>query len=341
MSVLIDELFQQPAALRGMVRYYQTNPDLIRFDGADRARRWVLTGMGASHHAAWVGALHLNDLGIPAIAVEAADLVHYARALQGGREWLVYISQSGSSGEVTPLLEQLEQDVNLIAMTNNPESELARQADRVLPLLGGDEQWIASKTYVNSIALLWLLARRVASVQGALAFDSLFNVANYIEAILQRADSTCGRLIEAFENHSPLLFVGHGPHAATAREAAMTLGEWPKVPALYAGVGAFRHGFIEAVHPGYGVTVFTAPGETRESALALARELDGYGARVLCIENGALREVNQEGEPAQALDEYLSPAVDIIPIQLMADSLAARLNVPPGFRYISKVVRKI
>jgi fructoselysine-6-P-deglycase FrlB-like protein len=117
----------------------------------------------------------------------------------------------------------------------------------------------------------------------------------------------------------------------------MVVSEWPKLPALHAGIGAFRHGFIETVTPGLGTVVFAAPGPTAASAHALAYELSGYGANVLVVQNG---ETNR-APAAQPVDEFLSPILDMIPVQLFADEMATRLNVPPGFRYISKVVTQL
>jgi len=49
------------------------------------------------------------------------------------------------------------------------------------------------------------------------------------------------------------------------------------------------------------VVVFSAPGPTRSSVLALAEELSGYGAHLLLIENGALRSLDESA--AEAGDE--------------------------------------
>jgi hypothetical protein len=40
-------------------------------------------------------------------------------------------------------------------------------------------------------------------------------------------------------------------------------------------------------------------------------------------------------------NEFLTPMLDVIPAQLYAEALAAELGVPPGFRYLSKVVKQV
>jgi glucoselysine-6-phosphate deglycase len=149
------------------------------------------------------------------------------------------------------------------------------------------------------------------------------------------------RLEQAFDLALPLLFLGHGPGAATARQASMILSEWAKVPALNFGIGAFRHGFIEAVQPGVGAVLFSSPGRTQESARTLAVELAEYGAHVLRLEQGSFFEAGAQNGADIGVDEFLTPILDIVPLQIWTDSLAQARGIAPGFRYISKVVRRL
>ena len=119
------------------------------------------------------------------------------------------------------------------------------------------------------------------------------------------------------------------------------LGEWAKFAALSASVGAFRHGFIESAGPGMGVVLFAAPGRTQQSTLTLAAELEGYGVRVLVVENGQTRRLSEPARPQLLSDEFLSPLLDIIPVQLFTDALRQQRGISPEFRYIAKVVTQL
>jgi glucosamine--fructose-6-phosphate aminotransferase (isomerizing) len=313
--------------------------------------------MGASFHAAWIGALYLSSLGTAAAAVEAIDLLYYDKATRKAgplmpgvspsahRRSLIYISQSGNSGEVAPLLAILEGKVELVAVTNQVESPLARQAQHVLPMCAGEETLIASKTYLNAIAAVWMLARAWVGMADSAALDELLHLADVVQEALDRSQAEAARLLEELDANRPLLFLGHGPHAATARQAAMTLSEWAKRSAFDHGIGAFRHGFIESVTPGIGVLIFnppeSAPGKSHASALRLAEELHNLGARVLLSENGRLRSLSEKPAPAGQIDEFLSPALDIVLIQAYAEALRQQSDIPPAFRHISKVVTRL
>jgi glucosamine--fructose-6-phosphate aminotransferase (isomerizing) len=336
-----DDIVQQPAALRAAIGYYQGGEGAARLADAPLERPPILTGMGASYHAALAITPYFHSLGVPAIAVEAIDLLYYSQALLADAWPLIFISQSGTSAEVAALADVLPAETALLAVTNNAESVLAQRAGLVLPTLAGKEGGVATKTYLNCLVVLWLLARRWGGVLNGDEGSALEQVASEIERLVADADATAARWLDAFGEAGRLVFAGHGPHVSTARQAAMMLAERARVAAIGMGVGALRHGPIEIAQPDLGAAIFASPGRSSASALAVAGELAGYGARVLIVEHGRTRSLDEPAATAPGIDEFLAPLLDVIPVQLFADALARQLGVGPGFRYIGKVVTQV
>ncbi len=339
-SILLSEIHAQPDALRRIIQVYLDGESPLAPLSLPPESLLILTGMGASFHAAWSAALHLNSLRIPAFAVEAVDLLNFGSALLQPANQLVYISQSGASAEVEPIVRSVGDRTPLIAVTNQADSPLGRAAQTVIPLHAGVETTIASKTYVNSLAILWLLARQWGGAPDGGERSTLIAVADALDALLASADSIAASWLDALQDAESLVFLGHGPHAATARHAAMTLSEVAKVSASSASIGAFRHGFIEAAQARMGVVVFTGSGAGAASADTLARELQGYGATVVMVRDGRHRRPGQTPDET-AVDEFLSPILDVVPIQLFADALARSRGIAEGFRYIGKVIHRL
>lgn len=336
-----NDIAQQPAALRAVIGFYQSSAGSARLAAAPIARAPILTGMGASYHAALAIVPYFHSLGIPAIAVEATNLLYYNQALlQDGRP-LIFISQSGASAEVAAIAQVLPAGVALLAVTNDAESLLAQRAQLVLPTLAGKESGVATKTYLNCLVVLWLLVRQWG---GALNGDEaalLEQVAAESERLIADADAMAARWLDALGAAERLVFAGHGPHVSTARQAAMMLAERARVAAIGMGVGALRHGPIEIAQPDLGAVIFASPGRSSASAIALAGDLAGYGARVLIVEHGRARSLDEDAAAALGIDEFLAPLLDVIPAQIFADALARKLGVGPGFRYIGKVVTRL
>jgi glutamine---fructose-6-phosphate transaminase (isomerizing) len=336
-----NDIAQQADALRAVISYYASSEGAARLAAAPVGRAPLLTGMGASYHAALAMAPYFHSLGIPALAIEATDLLFYSQALLVDVRPLIFISQSGASAEVAALAEVLPAGTALLAITNNTESALAQHAQLVLPTFAGKESGVATKTYLNCLAVLWLLARRWGGVQNGDQGAVLDQIVAEIERLVADADATAARWIDAFDATEQLVFAGHGPHVSTARQAAMMLAERARVAAIGMGAGALRHGPIEIAQPDVGAVIFASPGRASDSALALAGELAGHGAKVLIVEHGRTRGVDEVPAATSGIDEFLAPLLDVIPAQIFADALARKLGVGPGFRYIGKVVTRL
>src|SRR4029079_2411789 len=107
----------------------------------------------------------------------------------------------------------------------------------------------------------------------------LEQVAAESDRLVADADATAARWLDALGAAERLVFAGHGPHVSTARQAAMMLAERARVAAIGMGVGALRHGPIEIAQPDVGAVIFASPGRSSDSAVALAGDMAGYGAR--------------------------------------------------------------
>jgi glucosamine--fructose-6-phosphate aminotransferase (isomerizing) len=335
------DLAQQPRALRELAAFYSHGDGLARLESARGLPAPLLAGMGASLHAAQAIVPYFHSLGIPAASVESADLVFYSGMLLRGGAPLVFISQSGASAEVTALLGEPMEVTMLVAVTNDEQSLLARRAHTILPILAGAESGLATKTYVNTLALLWMLARHWAGQASGGEKMELEHAAAACEQLLADADAVAAHWTDELGPAGTLVFLGHGPHAATARQAAMMLAERARAAAIGASVAAFRHGPIEIAQPGVGVVLFGAGGRAAESKQSLAEELHGYGARVLLVEHGHTRGPGEQPAEAIAPDEFLASILNIVPAQIFADALARRRGVEPAFRYIGKVVSRL
>lgn len=342
MNAFRQDIWEQAAALRRITNAYAR--EQLQLPGPSRGGEPapLLTGMGASLNAASIASFHLNQMGLGAIASEATDLLFYGDGLRTRHHRVVFVSQSGASAEVVPFAESLRADSVLFAVTNHPDSPLAQRADGVLPVLAGAEAApVASKTYVNTLAALWLLARHWGGGWNGREADALDHIADRIDALLAQSDQITERWLDRLSKARTLLFVGHGPHAATARQSAMMINEWVKRPSLGMSIGAFRHGPIEITRSDLGVVIFAAPGKTQASAWRLADELEAAGAQVVLVEAGKTRLVSDTREDREMVDEFLTPILDVIPAQLFTDALAQYIGVDTTFRHITKVVTRL
>ena len=104
---------------------------------------------------------------------------------------------------------------------------------------------------------------------------------------------------------------------------------------------AFRHGPFELAGPGLGAVVVATEPETRSLDLGLAADLVRTGAAVVVVSSEGDVPEGALGVRIPPVDRLLSPAVSIVPIQLLAWRLAnARGRIPGVYTRVSKVTTR-
>ena len=92
--------------------------------------RVIITGIGKSAIIANKIVATLNSTGTPSVFMHAADAIHGDLGLILPHDIVICISKSGNTPEIKALIPFLKNTGNpLIAITGNPKSSLANQAD--------------------------------------------------------------------------------------------------------------------------------------------------------------------------------------------------------------------
>jgi glucosamine--fructose-6-phosphate aminotransferase (isomerizing) len=337
----LAEVAEQPAALRELVRWY-------RGVGLNRLEEWAarartagqvtFSGMGTSELVAGLVLAELGRNGVGAAASDAGELLHYPRPVPGV---LTLISQSGESVETIALAQSMRHLVQLAAITNFEESTLARAAAVVLPIWAGGEAAISNKTYVNTLAVLHLLARAVRGSSAVLpALAALERLADTMPDVDR---SGIARAADLLADASAIHFIGRGPGFVAARQAALTFMEGTRASAVALTGGGLRHGPFELVDASYRCVLFIPGGATAGLLAAMAAEIAEKGSHVVAVTDQDLR------LPAETCQVLRVPVVgeDLFPLaasttqEILLHEVALRRGVRAGeFRHSGKVTTR-
>src|SRR5712691_1057282 len=161
MSWLETELREQPAALARLLdRQGARAAELAAAFRRDDIRYILIASRGSSSNAARYAQYLLGRANrVPVMFATPSLYTIYEQPPRLDGAIVVGISQSGASPDVASVLaEARRQGRPTIALTNDPSSPLAQQADEVLPLEAGEERAVAAtKTYLNSLGAVALL----------------------------------------------------------------------------------------------------------------------------------------------------------------------------------------
>ena len=93
-------------------------------------RKLIVSGVGKSAHIAQKLAGTFNSTGIAACFLDATQALHGDLGLCAAGDLAILLSNSGQSDEMRRLLAMLKRfELSIVALTGNPDSELARDAD--------------------------------------------------------------------------------------------------------------------------------------------------------------------------------------------------------------------
>ena len=229
----------------------------------------AVTGIGASYAAAVVVAAELQRRGRRAFAVRSGEMM----AGYDIADTVLALSHRGRSIETVEALQKLPQAKSL-AITNNPESPLAKAATYHLRLNNGSDATPSSTGYTATLLAAGLAVDAIHGSGGAKWRRS----GKTNTEIQRKAAEKMPRLAELFRDRRAIDCVGAGASIGTADGASLLIREAARLPASGYETRHYLHGPMELMDATTGVVLF---GDGRE--LALAKNLDEIGCPTLLV----------------------------------------------------------
>lgn len=318
MTKLLEDIIRQPDELIGSLAYATGEGATALAD----ARRLVgesdhvfVTGIGSSWHAGLAVQARFDAAGIPCRLVDASELVHYAPFPPNAT--LIALSRSGRSVEIVDSLPKARAaGTRVVAVTNTPDSPLARQADVTLRLEAAYDHQV-SVTMYSALTLVGGLVAGAENALGGGLRDGLEAARDMLPEWRERVEDG-----DWFDVAAPTYFLARGGSRASCYEARLMWEEAAKAPATALGTGAFRHGPQEIVTDALRVTLWLDPTTLRDEDLSLASDLRSLGTKVMLIGPNVADDMADVVMPVPEMPDGWQFLVDIMPAQIAAERLS-------------------
>jgi len=324
-SHLETELAEQPEALARLLErqlpYAERIAPMFR---APEVQYILIASRGSSGNAARYAQYLLGRANrVPVMFATPSLYTIYEQPPRLEGAVVVGISQSGASPDVASVLaEGRRQGRPTIALTNDPTSALAQQADALLPLDAGEERAVAAtKTYLNSLGAIALLFTAIGDDITARA--ELQAMPEILEQQIALSFETAPPLDE-YRDAVGATVVGRGVNYCTAFEIALKIRELSGLVVEAYSPADLMHGPIAAIQPDWPVIVVAPTGPARPSVEELALPLRERRARLIAVSDvdAVLRRAHTKLPLVPRVPEWLSPLTAVIPGQLTAMRLA-------------------
>jgi glutamine---fructose-6-phosphate transaminase (isomerizing) len=338
----LAEIREQPAALRRLLEHRAEFAAVA--EAATRHGTGVIrmVGHGSSDNAASFGVYAFGLLsGLTAMRDSISLLVYYRASLDLSGSMVVGLSQSGRTPDVLEYVERARRGgAFTIAVTNEPDSDLARTAEAVLPLSAGAELAVAAtKTYSNQVGALALLAGCLAGRCDEVA-GLLEGVAGQLEEHLPEFEQLASSFAVSFASVARMFVIGRGPEFATAREIALKLLETCQIAAEPLTATDLAHGPVAALDPLFPVWSIAAEDETLDAVVDATARARAAGATVVAsgTASRALGDTQYLVPIPKPRLPLLAPLLSVVPGQLFAGAVARAKGLDPDKpRGLSKV----
>lgn len=338
----LAEIREQPSALARLLEHESEYARAAEAALERRATTVRMVGHGSSDNAASYGVYAFGLLPRWTAFRDSITLtVHYGTGLDMAGCTVIGLSQSGRTPDVVQYVERARRSgAFTIGLTNDPESELAGAAEAVLPLAAGPEQAIAAtKTYLNQVAALGLLAAHAAG-RGREFADGIRVVIDQLGLLIPALEERVREVAVPFAFTGRMFVIGRGVEFGTAREIALKLLETCRIAAEPLTATGLSHGPVAALDPLFPVWTIASDDETLPAVLEAAARVREAGATL--VASGSAAEAVPHADyvlpvPKPPLS-LLTPLLSALPGQLFARTLAQAKGLDPDHpRGLTKV----
>jgi glucosamine--fructose-6-phosphate aminotransferase (isomerizing) len=332
---MLKEIFEQPAVIGDTINAL-VNPATrtvhlpeLPFALGD-IERVSLIACGTAYHACMVAKYWLERIARIAVEVDIASEFRYRAPAMPRGGAAIFISQSGETADTLAALRYARaQAQHIVAIVNQPESSIAREADVVLPTLAGPEIGVAStKAFTTQLAVLAGLTIAMARARGAITHEREAELVGHLTEIPSRAaevlnhDERLRQIAQTIAEARDVLYLGRGSAFPLALEGALKLKEISYIHAEGYAAGEMKHGPIALIDENVPIIVLAPNDDLFEKTLGNVEEVMARGGRVVMISDKAgvarLADRLADGIAVPECDPFVAPLLYAIPIQLLA-----------------------
>ncbi|MBE3559311.1 MAG: glutamine--fructose-6-phosphate transaminase (isomerizing) [Ktedonobacteraceae bacterium] len=341
----LKEINEQPEAIRRALlgRVHSGKLDLTELEPMrqkgllEQVKRIIIVACGTSYHAGLLAKYAFEKWArIPVEAITASEF-RYCDPIVGPETLCIAVTQSGETLDTLVGIRQArEHGAPVIAITNVVASAITRLADATLYLQAGPEICVvATKTFVSSVCVLYLLGLYLAQMRGQLTPEEasvilmgMEQLPEQIQRILDHAASAedvIEPLAKRMAKVSSMMFVGRGVGYPTALEGALKLKEISYIHAEGFPAGELKHGSIALLDPDTPLVGVATASHVYEKVVSNIQEVRARDAHVIVVATEGDEKIRQHAHDVlyvPATLEVLSPLLAIVPLQLFAYHVA-------------------
>jgi glutamine---fructose-6-phosphate transaminase (isomerizing) len=338
-TFMLKEIYEQPDAIRetigDRVRHGRLVLDGLGLEDEDlkALRRIVILACGTAYHAAVVGRYVVEEWARVPVEPDIASEWIYRNPVIGRDTLVIGISQSGETRDTVHAMKLAkEKGAHTVAITNMMGSHITREVDSTLFTRCGLEVGVAaSKTFTAQVALLYLIALKMAQVRETLPADE-------VEFILDEVYELPRKVQEFLDGNHPIeeiaqrhfdkpffLYLGRHIGLPVCLEGALKLKEISYIPTEAYSAGEMKHGPIALLDEQTPVVCVATDSHVYDKIVSNIQETRARGAQVIAIATDGNEDIQHHADDVIYVPRtpaFLQAVLAAVPLQLLAYRIA-------------------
>jgi glutamine---fructose-6-phosphate transaminase (isomerizing) len=339
-TFMLKEIYEQPEAVSETIGDRARRGRLV-LDGIGlteleirNLRRIVIVACGTAYHAGVVGRYIIEEWARVPVEPDIASEWRYRNPVLSKDTLVIGISQSGETADTIAAMKLArEQGARTLAITNMMGSQITREVDAVLYTRCGLEIGVAAtKTFTAQVALLSLIALKLAQIRTSLPADEiefileeLYDLPQRMEAFLD-GDHPIDEIAERYFDRPFFLYLGRHIGLPVALEGALKLKEISYIPTEAYSAGEMKHGPIALLSEDSPVVcVATDQQVIYDKVVSNIQEVRARGAHVIAIATDGNEDIQHHADDVIYVPRtpaFLQAILAVLPLQLLAYRIA-------------------
>ncbi|MDE3191516.1 MAG: glutamine--fructose-6-phosphate transaminase (isomerizing), partial [Acidobacteriota bacterium] len=342
-TFMLKEIYEQPEAVEetigDRVRGHTLVLEALGMTELEiqNLRRVVLVACGTAYHAAVVGRYVIEEWARVPVEPDIASEWIYRNPVLSKDTLVIGISQSGETRDTVNAVKLArERGARTLAITNLMGTQITREAESSIYTRCGLEVGVAaSKTFTAQVALLCLIALKMAQIRKTLPdeevefiLDRLHELPCKIQTFLDDVDKGRHRIDEIaqrFHERPFFLYLGRHIGLPVALEGALKLKEISYIPTDAYSAGEMKHGPIALLDEGTPVVVVATNIHVYDKIISNIQETRARGAHVIAIATEGNEDIQHHADDVIFVPRtpaFLQAVLAVIPLQLLAYRIA-------------------
>jgi glucosamine--fructose-6-phosphate aminotransferase (isomerizing) len=339
-TFMLKEIYEQPEAVRETIGDRVRHGELVLESlgmtetELQNLRRIVVVAAGTSYHAGVVGRYIVEEWARIPVEPDIASEWIYRNPVLSKDTLVIGISQSGESRDtINAVRLARERGARTLGITNLMGTQITREAESVLYTRCGLEVGVAaSKTFTAQVALLSLIALKLAQVRRTLPadeiefiLDRLYELPDKLAEFLD-GDHPIEEIAQRFHDRSFFLYLGRHIGLPVALEGALKLKEISYIPTDAYSAGEMKHGPIALLDEGTPVVVVATDHKVvYDKIVSNIQETRARGAHVIAIATDGNEDIQHHADDVIYVPRtpaFLQSILAVVPLQLLAYRIA-------------------